>query len=79
MALLILPSFFLPSTASCIWQSIVLLCSCLKSIGLDFSGRSLQEQFPYATLLGSPVDTFLASVYEAFWKNFSLFVLGCGR
>ena len=28
---------------------------------MDFSGRSLQEWFPYATLLGSTVDTCLAS------------------
>ena len=33
------------STASCIWQSIVLLCSCLMSTWSDFSWRSLQECF----------------------------------
>ena len=41
---------------------------------MDFSGRPLQERFPYATLLGSTVDTCLASVYEAFWKNFTRFI-----
>ena len=35
---------------------------------MDLSGRSLQEWFPYATLLGSTVDTCLASVYEAFGR-----------
>ena len=39
---------------------------------MDCSGRPLQEWFPYATLLGSTVDTCLASVYEAFWKNFTI-------
>ena len=42
---------------------------------MAFSGRRpLQERFPYATLLGSTVDTCLASVYEAFWKNFTRFI-----
>ena len=31
--------------------------------------------FPYSVLLGSTVDTCLASVFEAFWKNFLLFSL----
>ena len=30
--------------------------------------------FPYATLLGSTVVTCYASVYKAFWKNFSHFL-----
>ena len=35
---------------------------------------SLQEWFPYATLLGLTVDTRLALVNEAFWKNFTPFI-----
>ena len=38
---------------------------------MDFSGRRLQEWFPYSTLLGLTVDTYMASVYEAFWKDFT--------
>ena len=34
--------------------------------------------FPCATLLGSTVDTCLASVYEAFGKNHALLVVGSG-
>ena len=33
---------------------------------MDFSGRSLQESLT--------VDTCSASVYEAFWKNFTRFI-----
>ena len=32
---------------------------------MDFSGRRLLVCFPYSVLLGSTVDTRLASVYEA--------------
>ena len=38
---------------------------------MEFPERSLQEWFPYATLLGLTVDTCLASVYEAFQKIFT--------
>ena len=41
---------------------------------MEFSGRLLQEFFPYATLLGLTVDTCLASVYEAFWMTFTRFI-----
>ena len=34
---------------------------------MDFSGRRILVWFPYSLLLGSTVDTCLASVYEAFW------------
>ena len=36
---------------------------------MDFLGDP--RNVPYATLLGSTVDTCLASVYEAFWKIFT--------
>ena len=39
----------------------------------DFSGRPLLDLFPYSALFGSTVDICLASVYEAFWKNFTQF------
>ena len=35
---------------------------------MDFSGRRLLVCFPYSVLLGSTVDTRLASVYEAFGR-----------
>ena len=44
------------STASCIWQSLVRLRSCLRSTVIRFSGRRLPD-FSYSALLGSTVDT----------------------
>ena len=41
---------------------------------MEFSGRLLQDCFPYAALLGSTVDTCLASVFEAFRMNFTRFL-----
>ena len=41
---------------------------------MDCSWRSLQEWFPYATLLGSTADTCTASVYEAFGNIFTQFL-----
>ena len=35
---------------------------------MDFSGRRLLVCFPYSVLLGSTVDTRLASVYEVFGR-----------
>ena len=52
-------------------------CSPLEYRTMDISGSSLQN-FPYDALLGSTVDTCLASVYEAFWKNFTHFIRECG-
>ena len=40
---------------------------------MDCSGRSLQEWFPYATLLGSTADTCTASVYGAFRRRSHIF------
>ena len=39
----------------------------LEYKSMDFSGRRLLVCFPYSVLLGSTVDTCLASVYEAIW------------
>ena len=63
------------STAPCIWQSLV-RCS-VFAVGVRDCGIFCEissEWFPYATLLGSTVDTWLASVYEAFSKNFTRFL-----
>ena len=39
----------------------------LEYKSMDFSGRRILVWFPHSVLLGSTVDTCLASVYEAFW------------
>ena len=44
-------------------------CSPLEYKIMEFSGCLLQVWFPFAALLGLTVDTCLASVHEAFWKN----------
>ena len=43
----------------------------LWSTGLWIFWEISSECFPYSTLLGLTVDTCLASVYEAFWNNFT--------
>ena len=48
-------------------------CSPVEYQTTDFPGSLLQEIFPYSALFGSTVDTYLASLYEASWWNFSLF------
>ena len=62
------------SFAPCIWESLV-QCSVFACGVQDygFFWEITSGLFPYATLLGSTVDTRLASVYEAFWKNFTRF------
>ena len=58
------------SKAPCIWQSLV-RCSVfpfgVQGYGIFWEISS--ECFPCSILFGSTVDTRLASVYEAFWKN----------
>ena len=59
------------SAAPCIWQSLVLFASCLKS-AVRGSGRSLPDT-SHSALLGSTVDTYVCqfsvevtvSVYSA--------------
>ena len=51
--------------------SYMVWCSPVEYQTTDFPG--LQEIFPYSALFGSTVDTYLASLYEACWWNFSFF------
>ena len=62
--------------APCVWQSpaTVFGVRLLEYRIMKISGRSLLVWFPYAALIGSTVDTCLASVYEAFWNNFTRFI-----
>ena len=66
------------STAPCIWQSLVLFVSCLKST-VRGSGRSLPDT-SYSALLGSTVDTYVcqSSVEVTVSVSAQCLVL-CGR
>ena len=70
---MILLDVFLRPLVSGSHFSVLVLPEVYRIMGC--SGSSLQEWFPYATLLGSTVDTCLASVYEAFGR-FSHFFPG---
>ena len=61
------------STAPCIWQSLVLFASCLKST-VRGSGRSLPDT-SYSALLGSTVDTCYSSVLGWLLEEFHDFLL----
>ena len=58
----------------CTWQSLVRCWSCLRCSGFwYFPGDDFRFVSVFSAQLGSTVDTCIASVYVAFWKNLTLF------
>ena len=62
---------FLAATSTFFW------CSLVDYRIMDFMGAP--RNVPYSALRGSTLDTCLATVYEAFWKIFTLFLVVFGR